>query len=100
MDDETIELLNRTSNALERYNRHMKYKVFPTMHPSLVMFGEMLEEEADRQVERVEDVRKGRELPPEPKGASFPEIPEAYDNYRVYEGKKRAAKKTVKKKPV
>ena len=31
---------------------------------------------------------------------SFPEIPDAYDDYRVYEGKKRAAKKTTKKKPV
>ena len=35
-----IELCNRTSNGLERYNFHMGHEVFSTMHSSLPNFVE------------------------------------------------------------
>ena len=83
-DEDRRELINRTSNSLERYNRWMKYNVFRSMHPNLVIFSDGLEGEGKRQVKRIEDVRKEREIPAEIKGASFPPIPEAYSEYRTY----------------
>ena len=79
-----LELINRTSNSLERYNRWMKYNVFWSMHPNLVIFSGGLEGERKRHVKRIEDARKGREIPAEPKGTSFPPIPEAYSGYCTY----------------
>ena len=54
------------------------------MHPNLVIFSDGLEEEGKRQVKIIEDVRKGREIPAEPKGTSFPPIPEAYSGYPTH----------------
>ena len=71
-NEELIELINRTSNSLERYNRWMKHNVFRVQHPSLMKFVEGLYAEGMRQVKRVEDVQKGREIPAEPKGVTSP----------------------------
>ena len=99
-DEDRLELINRTSNSLERYNRWMKYNVFRSMHPNLVIFTDGLEGEGERQVKRIEDVRKGREIPAEPKGSSFPPIPEAYFGYRTYamKGNKKPTRVNPKRK--
>ena len=96
LDDKDIELINRTSNSLERYNRWMKYDVFNSTHPNLVKFAEGLLVEGKRQVQRIEDVRKGREIPAKPKGVSFPPIPDEYHEYRKY-NKKNSKKVPAKK---
>ena len=48
-----------------------------------------------RQVKRIEDVRKGRDIPAEPKGVTFPPIPAKYYEYREENGNgnKTGAKK-------
>ena len=99
-DEDRLELINRTSNSLERYNRWMKYNVFRSMHPNLVIFSDGLEGEGKRQVKRIEDVRKEREIPSETKGASFPPIPEAYSGYRTYtmKGNKKPTRVNPKRK--
>ena len=94
-NEEVIELINRTSNSLERYNRRMKYDVFRVQHPSLMKFVEGLYAEGTRQVKRIEDVRKGREVPRELTGVTFPPIPPEYYEYRegIGKGNKKGAKK-------
>ena len=42
-NEDRIELIKRTSNNLERHNRLMKYNVFWSMHPNLVIFSDGLE---------------------------------------------------------
>lgn len=80
MVDSDIELSNRTSNGLERYNRHMK-EIFPHAHPSLVVFASVLEKEVEEVIQRIEDVKKGREAPPTLTGANFPDIPEDFEDF-------------------
>ena len=58
-----IELQNRTSNALERYNRTLSENI-STPYPSLIQFVTTLEEEARRQVTRLENIRNGKEIAP------------------------------------
>ena len=87
-NEELIELINRTSNSLERYNRWMKHNVFRVQHPSLMKFVEGQYAEGMRQVKRIEDVQKGREIPAEPKGVTFPPIPAEYYEYREGIGKR------------
>lgn len=71
-DADLIELINRTSNALERVNRHMKYNVFYSNHQSITKFVEGLQEEGERVVQRVDDMRRGRELPSKKKESPSP----------------------------
>ena len=55
--------------------------------------------EGKRQVQRIEDVRKGQEIPAKRKGVSFPPIPDEYHEYRKYnkkDSKKVAAKRSKK----
>ena len=91
LDDAETELRNRTSNGLERYNRHMA-EIFPNSHPSLVVFVAKLKEEVDRVLQRIENVKKGRENPPLYKAVTFPEIPDDFEDFmpRLYgKGKKK-----------
>jgi len=91
MEDAHIQLSNRTSNGLERYNRHMG-AMFPHAHPTLILFVQTLKAEVDSVIQRMEDVKKGREKPPTYQGASFPTIPPEYDSFysRLY-GKSNTA---------
>lgn len=81
MDEADIELSNRTSNGLERYNRELNGS-FPNAHPSLVVFADTLKEKVDETILRIENVRKGREIPPVLKGATFPPIPEDFHGFK------------------
>ena len=80
MDDADIKLSNRTSNALERYNRTVA-KIFPSPHPSLLLFVQSLQKESERVIQRVENVFKGREDPPTYRGLTFPSIPEDFYSF-------------------
>ena len=44
-DKSHYDLQNRTNNALERYNRTMN-ELFPTPHPSLLLFVQTIESQA------------------------------------------------------
>ena len=83
-------LVNKTNNALERYNHHFN-SLFGTDHPQLVAFVIILCDEADRIVQRLEDVDKGREQPPEYLEPVFPKIP---DEFWEKVGVKKAKGKT------
>ena len=51
---------------------------FGTDHPKLVAFVIILCDEADRIVQRLEDVDKGREQPPEYLEPAFPKISDEF----------------------
>jgi hypothetical protein len=70
-DDEKIKLINRTSNGLERYNRHFN-GIIPSKHPNLVIFACALRSEADKVIQKMEDIDKRREIPPK---YSEPRVP-------------------------
>jgi hypothetical protein len=53
------ELVNRTNNALERYNRHL-HEHFSTPHPNMVFFATVIRQEANAYVTTVEDIKKQR----------------------------------------
>ena len=84
IDEEEFELVNRTSNGLEKYNRHM-CGIFPTLHPKIGTFASTLYKESDRQIARMEDVRAraGREQRLLYQEVVFPPIPEEYEGYRA-----------------
>ena len=59
-DSSKAKLVNKTKNALEHYNHHFN-SLFGTDHPQLVVFVIILCDAADRIVQRLKDVDKGRE---------------------------------------
>ena len=98
MEDDDVDLANRTSNGLERYNRKLGREVFTTSHPALGAFASSLREEGNRVVGRIEDVRKGREQAPEYQGRDvFPPIPKEYNSFRNYDNspKKKRSRRRV-----
>ena len=100
LDAGDIKIRNRTSNGLERYNRHFN-GIFPYDHPNLVVFAAKLKDETDNQIQRIEDVRKGREVSPSYDEVVFPSIPDSfadfYDAYGESQKKKKAGRKRVGK---
>ena len=74
------DIQNRTNNGLERYNRHLNQK-FPTPHPSLLIFVSALQEEARAQVQGLENIRYGKEIPNDLDEVSVWPIPEFYKNF-------------------
>lgn len=97
LDDDDIELKNRTNNALERYNRHFN-GIVPRNHPNLMVFTQALRQEADRIVQRMDLVRRGLERVDEEvanRVASTIEIP---DEFHSFETPKEAGERKKKKK--
>ena len=80
--DADIEAIARTSNCLERYNRHLN-GIFSSRHPNLLAFAEKLEEEANRVVRRLENIRKGHEVAPQYGPVPFPVIPDDYNKFEA-----------------
>jgi len=70
-------MINRTNNALERYNREMN-NAFPTAHPTMLEFVTVIRSEALRMVQLYEDIKRGRQqkLPHRP--VTLWPIPVAY----------------------
>ena len=81
MDEADIQLVARTSNGLERYNRELN-ESFPNSHPNLVVFASTLKEKADDVILRIENVRKGREDRPTYLETTFPPIPEEFHSFK------------------
>jgi hypothetical protein len=92
-DSSMAKLVNKTSNALEHYNRHFN-SLFGTAHLQLVVFVISLCDEADRIVQRLKDVDKDREQPPEYLEHVFPKIPdESWDEVGVKKAKGQTGEK-------
>ena len=62
-EHDVYDLQNRTNNGLERYNRRLNEK-FPTPHPSVLVFIATVLRESVWYVEKLENIRMGREKPP------------------------------------
>jgi hypothetical protein len=91
--DGDAKLLHLTNNGLEHYNRHFN-GICSQSHQNLVDFAHALHSEANRVVQRMDDVAKGREIHPysEP---CFPDIPHAF--YQEKQPRKPKAKRVAKK---
>ena len=73
-DKDYHDLQNRTNNGLESYNRRMT-ELFSSHHPSLLTFVQVVEEEARKKSDRMDDIRSGGDVPPLYSGARIREIP-------------------------
>jgi len=88
MDDSSkAKLVNKTNNAFECYNCHFN-SLFGTDHPQLVALVIILCDEADRIVQGLKEVNKGKEQPPEYLEPVLPIIPnEFWDKIDVKKAK-------------
>ena len=97
-DESQVQLVSRTSNALERYNRFFN-NIVPRAHPNLIVFVAALLDEAHRIIQRLEDVRSGREIPPVYEDISYPDIPAEFESFKFNVDKKESATVPVRKNP-
>ena len=95
MCEKKSKLINRTSNRLERYNHHSN-GIVPTNHPNLVIFTQVLCEEAICVIQRMEDIDKGQENAPDYDDPVFPNIPDEF--WDKIEAHKNEASKISEKK--
>ena len=80
-DENYFDLVNRTNNDLERYNRSINNK-FPTRHPSLLVFVQKIELESREQVERCENICRGRIRVPRLQETNIGPIPFCYSTFQ------------------
>ena len=74
------DMINRTNNALERYNREMN-KAFPTAHPTMIEFVTVIRTEALRILKLYEDIKRGRQQKPTHRPVTLWPIPDAYRTF-------------------
>jgi hypothetical protein len=79
-DGERYDLINRTNNGLERYNRH--YNGLFDSKPDLFQFVRILQQETRNQVQKLDDIRKGRRNKVDRDLVTIPLIPNAYIDFR------------------
>lgn len=78
--EEKIQLINRTNNPVERYNRKMN-ELFKTK-PSLPQFVEGIRVHANDYVKLIEDIKKGQAKPPSHQTHVQISIPEEYQKFK------------------
>ena len=83
-DGHVKDIVARTNNALERFNRNMGEDL-PT-HPSLLPFVEMIKNESDNHVLRLDNIYNGNEQPPTYNDVYIPKLPLEYSAYIQYPG--------------
>lgn len=91
-NDDKLKLLHCTSNGLESCNKLFN-RICSTSHRSLLTFAHAIGQKADRIVEQMDDVAKGRETPPDYSDPVFPKIPPEFYN----DNKKQSAKEGPRK---
>ena len=79
-----FKLISRSNCALESYNRRLNNK-FAQRHPNLNAFVAGLNEEANDQVRRLNEIVNEQSLPPTYDDIPFPVIPDEYEGWQ-YEG--------------
>jgi hypothetical protein len=72
-----VNLVNRTNNPLERYNREFG-EMFLTANPSLLVFVEMAKRSAIQYATRIADIRLNHQRPPTHAQGVEVTLPEAY----------------------
>ena len=75
-DGTTFDVVNRTNNGLERYNRH--FNGLFNKKPSLLEFVQIVEEESRFQDQKNTDIRCGRRKEVEREERTIPVVPQAY----------------------
>ena len=88
-DNEKVKLVNRTSNGLEHYNRHFN-SILPSHHPNLVSFAKAIRDEADQVIQRMENIDRHCEIPPNYNEPVFSEIAYEFGKKVSAEKKKKA----------
>jgi hypothetical protein len=79
-DGEYYDMVNRTNNGLENYNKHFN-ALFP-QKPALIAFVRAVEEESWFQAQAHDDVRTGKMREPNRRiEQTIPLIPSAYDSF-------------------
>jgi len=77
--EELRDIQNRTNNALERYNRHLK-SLFSSPHPSILKFIEVLKKESTRIWDILCDRTHERDIVEYP-DVMLPDIPKEYESF-------------------
>jgi hypothetical protein len=75
-----FQLINRTNNPLERFNRKMNDS-FPTPHPTMTIFVETIRTISDEYVDILSRIQKGTMTSPVHLPATMYSIPESYTQY-------------------
>ncbi|EGZ24005.1 hypothetical protein PHYSODRAFT_480393 [Phytophthora sojae] len=74
---EAVDIVNRTNNALERFNRTLN-ESFTTSHPSLLTFVDVIKTKSQNYVDLIEDIRHQRQQPPDHANLARVEVPDDY----------------------
>jgi hypothetical protein len=82
MSDEgsPVEIVNRTNNALESYNRRLNALFLK--QPTLIEFAMIIEKESREQAQIRQDIVTGRKQEPNRKDIWIPTIPESYFQFK------------------
>jgi hypothetical protein len=78
-DGSFFDVVNRTNNGLERYNRHFN-RLF-NKRPSLLEFVQIVEKESRFQDQKLNDIRYGRRKEVEREERTIPVVPVAYSDF-------------------
>ncbi|EGZ24028.1 hypothetical protein PHYSODRAFT_325182 [Phytophthora sojae] len=74
---EAVDIVNRTNNALERFNRTLN-ESFTTSYPSLLTFVDVIKTKSQNYVDLIEDIRHQRQQPPDHANLARVEVPDDY----------------------
>ena len=78
-DGTSFDVVNRTNNGLERYNRH--FNGLFNKKPSLLEFVQIVEKESCFQDQKLNDIRYGRRKEVERDEPTIPVVPVAYSDF-------------------
>ncbi|EJK54426.1 hypothetical protein THAOC_25947, partial [Thalassiosira oceanica] len=87
LDEEKVELQNKTNCILERYNRRLNEK-FPRRHPNLLAFAKSLFEESTHWINVLDDVAAGLESEGSYEKAKIVSVPGTYADFDTKKYKK------------
>uniref|UniRef100_K3WNU4 MULE transposase domain-containing protein n=1 Tax=Globisporangium ultimum (strain ATCC 200006 / CBS 805.95 / DAOM BR144) TaxID=431595 RepID=K3WNU4_GLOUD len=77
MMESSVDIVNRTDNPLEKYNRDFSDK-FTSHYPHLLTFVEVAKAEAIRYVSFLEDIKRDQQRPPQHTGVINAVLPESH----------------------
>lgn len=80
LTDKSDDVINRTNNPLERFNRRMK-NAFPAAHPSMAVFVNTIKDLSVEYVSMLERIKRGTVPRPRHAPLSVTPLPEDYLNY-------------------
>ena len=72
----TTDILNRTNNPLESFNKHFQHRL--KAHPTMIEFVSTIRDISNEYVQRLANIRKGRDTAPKRKTLTVMSIPADY----------------------